>query len=171
MSVAKFFSSCVEMMSRYSTIVEEYRGNNFSDMLKHKESIQVRQDCGGWFLPAAWLSWPCHGSTSCLLKVFHGFKQASLDVDNTLCWQPKREAKCYEIKMIAETLLTFFWYPRLSEEEFLRIAEVNVAAINAATEGLPQDKVPIPPLWLSWSSPVNHGYHHLCYLNDKMWSG
>ena len=32
-------------------------------------------------------------------------------------------------------------FPRLSEEEFLRIAEVNVAAINAATEGLPQDKV------------------------------
>ena len=36
---------------------------------------------------------------------------------------------------------TFICYPRLSEEEFLRIAEVNAAAINAATEGLPQDKV------------------------------
>ena len=34
---------------------------------------------------------------------------------------------------------------RLSEEEFLRIAEVNVAAINAATEGLPQEKVIIIP--------------------------
>ena len=34
---------------------------------------------------------------------------------------------------------------RLSEEEFLRIAEVNVAAINAATDGLPQEKVIIIP--------------------------
>ena len=34
-------------------------------------------------------------------------------------------------------------YPvsRLSEEEFLRIAEINVAALNAATADLPADKV------------------------------
>ena len=30
---------------------------------------------------------------------------------------------------------------RLSEEEFLRIAEINIAALNAATADLPADKV------------------------------
>ena len=30
---------------------------------------------------------------------------------------------------------------RLSEEEFLRLAEINIAALNAATADLPADKV------------------------------
>jgi len=47
-------------------------------------------------------------------------------------------------------------YSKLSEEEFLRIAEVNVAAINAATEGLPQDKLRIHLCWGNWHGPHHH---------------
>merc|ERR1712126_239257 len=39
---------------------------------------------------------------------------------------------------------------------FLRIAEVNVAAINAATEGLPQDKLRIHLCWGNWHGPHHH---------------
>ena len=35
----------------------------------------------------------------------------------------------------------FILLSRLSEAEFLRLAEVNIAALNAATASLPPDKV------------------------------
>ena len=31
--------------------------------------------------------------------------------------------------------------PRLTEEEFLRIAEINISALNSATANIPADKV------------------------------
>ena len=40
-----------------------------------------------------------------------------------------------------EVLSFFTVVSRLSEEEFLRIAEINIAALNAATADLPADKV------------------------------
>jgi len=47
-------------------------------------------------------------------------------------------------------------YSKLSEEEFLRIAAVNVAAINAATEGLPQEKLRLHLCWGNWHGPHHH---------------
>ena len=54
---------------------------------------------------------------------------------------------------------------RLSEEEFLRIAEVNVAAINAATDGLPQEKVIfIPQTRPMPKTPLNTSFCY-CYCS------
>jgi len=47
-------------------------------------------------------------------------------------------------------------YSRLSEAEFLRIAEINVAAINAATAHLPPEKVRMHLCWGNWHGPHHH---------------
>lgn len=46
-------------------------------------------------------------------------------------------------------------YAKLSEKEFLRIAEINIAALNAATADLPSDKIRMHLCWGNW-----HGPHH-----------
>jgi len=46
-------------------------------------------------------------------------------------------------------------YAKLSEEEFLRIAEINIAALNAATADLPAEKIRMHLCWGNW-----HGPHH-----------
>jgi len=46
-------------------------------------------------------------------------------------------------------------YAKLSEEEFLRIAEINIQALNAATADLPPDKIRMHLCWGNW-----HGPHH-----------
>jgi len=46
-------------------------------------------------------------------------------------------------------------YAKLSEEEFLRLAEVNIEALNTATADLPPEKMRIHLCWGNW-----HGPHH-----------
>ena len=61
------------------------------------------------------------------------------------------------------------FYPRLSEAEFLRIAEINVAAINAATAHLPSEKVGSrEPEYLTRVSHTLQVRMHLCWGN---WHG
>lgn len=47
-------------------------------------------------------------------------------------------------------------YSKLSEAEFLRIAEINVAAINAATTGLSQERIRMHLCWGNWHGPHHH---------------
>jgi 5-methyltetrahydropteroyltriglutamate--homocysteine methyltransferase len=47
-------------------------------------------------------------------------------------------------------------YAKLSEPEFLRIAEINVAAINAATAHLPADRLRMHLCWGNWHGPHHH---------------
>ena len=46
-------------------------------------------------------------------------------------------------------------FDRLTEEEFLRLAEINVDALNAATADLPPEKCRMHLCWGNW-----HGPHH-----------
>ena len=52
---------------------------------------------------------------------------------------------------------------RLSEAEFLRIAEMNVLALNAATADLPADRMRMHLCWGNW-----HGPHHRDIPVDKI---
>jgi 5-methyltetrahydropteroyltriglutamate--homocysteine methyltransferase len=48
-------------------------------------------------------------------------------------------------------------YRRLSDDEFrTRIAERNIAALNAATEGLPADRMRLHICWGNYEGPHNH---------------
>jgi len=46
-------------------------------------------------------------------------------------------------------------YSKLTEEEFLRIAEINISALNSATANIPSDKLRMHLCWGNW-----HGPHH-----------
>ena len=47
-------------------------------------------------------------------------------------------------------------YRHLSDEQFLRICERNIAALNAATEGLPSDKMRLHICWGNYEGPHTH---------------
>ncbi|HXQ53930.1 MAG TPA: cobalamin-independent methionine synthase II family protein [Stellaceae bacterium] len=47
-------------------------------------------------------------------------------------------------------------YRHLSDEQFRRIAERNVAALNAATEGLPGDRMRLHICWGNYEGPHTH---------------
>ena len=47
-------------------------------------------------------------------------------------------------------------YRHLSNEQFLRICERNIAALNAATEGLPSDKMRLHICWGNYEGPHTH---------------
>jgi 5-methyltetrahydropteroyltriglutamate--homocysteine methyltransferase len=47
-------------------------------------------------------------------------------------------------------------YRRLSDEQFLRICERNIAALNAATEGLPADRMRLHICWGNYEGPHTH---------------
>ena len=60
---------------------------------------------------------------------------------------------------------------RLSEEEFLRIAEINISALNSATANIPADKVTLITLVLPPNyqrNPILQLRMHLCWGN---WHG
>ena len=44
-------------------------------------------------------------------------------------------------------------YRHLSDAEFLKVAERNIAALNAATEGLPQDRMRLHVCWGNYAGP------------------
>ena len=54
---------------------------------------------------------------------------------------------------------------RLSEQEFLRIAEINVAALNQATADLPSDRLRMHLCWGNW-----HGPHHRDISVEKIFN-
>ncbi len=47
-------------------------------------------------------------------------------------------------------------YRHLSDDEFRKIAERNIAALNAATEGLPADKMRLHICWGNYEGPHTH---------------
>ena len=47
-------------------------------------------------------------------------------------------------------------YQDASDEEFLKIAEANVEALNAATEGLPQERMRMHICWGNYEGPHDH---------------
>ncbi len=47
-------------------------------------------------------------------------------------------------------------YRHLSDDEFRRIAERNIAALNAATEGLPADRMRLHICWGNYEGPHTH---------------
>jgi 5-methyltetrahydropteroyltriglutamate--homocysteine methyltransferase len=47
-------------------------------------------------------------------------------------------------------------YRHLSDDEFRKIAERNIAALNAATEGLPADKLRLHICWGNYEGPHTH---------------
>jgi 5-methyltetrahydropteroyltriglutamate--homocysteine methyltransferase len=47
-------------------------------------------------------------------------------------------------------------YQDLSDEDFLKVAEANVEALNAATEGLPRDRLRMHICWGNYEGPHDH---------------
>jgi 5-methyltetrahydropteroyltriglutamate--homocysteine methyltransferase len=47
-------------------------------------------------------------------------------------------------------------YRHLTDDQFLRIAERNIAALNAATEGLPADRMRLHICWGNYEGPHTH---------------
>ena len=47
-------------------------------------------------------------------------------------------------------------YRHLTDDEFRKIAERNIAALNAATEGLPADKMRLHICWGNYEGPHTH---------------
>lgn len=45
------------------------------------------------------------------------------------------------------------FYRDLSDEEFVKAAEMNVAALNSAIEGIPRDRVRLHCCWGNWNGP------------------
>lgn len=58
---------------------------------------------------------------------------------------------CPDLAMSAHT-----GYQDLSEDEFLKIAAANVDALNAATEGLPADRMRMHLCWGNYEGPHDH---------------
>lgn len=58
---------------------------------------------------------------------------------------------CPDLAMSAHT-----GYQDVAEEEFLKIAAANVAALNAATEGLPADRMRMHLCWGNYEGPHDH---------------
>jgi 5-methyltetrahydropteroyltriglutamate--homocysteine methyltransferase len=58
---------------------------------------------------------------------------------------------CPDLAMSAHT-----GYQDASEEEFLKIAAANVEALNAATEGLPKDRMRMHLCWGNYEGPHDH---------------
>lgn len=58
---------------------------------------------------------------------------------------------CPDLAMSAHT-----GYQDVSEEEFVKIAAANVEALNAATEGLPKDRMRMHLCWGNYEGPHDH---------------
>lgn len=126
------------------------------DIRRFKEALAARGDTGRAFMNAA-----SPGLiTAFQVNKYYPSHEAYL-ADLATAMRPEYEAildagfdiqfDCPDLAMSAHT-----GYQDLSQDEFVKVAAANVEALNAATEGLPKDRMRMHLCWGNYEGPHDH---------------
>ncbi|MCA0207103.1 MAG: cobalamin-independent methionine synthase II family protein [Proteobacteria bacterium] len=126
------------------------------DIRRFKEALAARGDTGRAFMNAA-----SPGLiTAFQVNKYYPSHEAYL-ADLATAMRPEYEAildagfdiqfDCPDLAMSAHT-----GYQDLSQDEFVKVAAANVEALNAATEGLPKERMRMHLCWGNYEGPHDH---------------